>query len=186
MRDTGLLLRPATHRGDLGAVKELIDSDVNVNSVGKNTKKTALHWAATKGRADMALLLLRSGADRKVADKDGNTPLHLACAKGFNQDSDNMAKTILILLMPSLIAENQFNHPQNLWQKNNKGFAPLTLLTNAIRASDMQSSYVYSYLKSTTLQQKTRGPKVVLFQVPCTAGDGYEHRDDCKAAPAAQ
>lgn len=45
-------------------------------------RRTALHWAADRGDLAIAELLLRRGADRALADKQGKTPLDLALAHG--------------------------------------------------------------------------------------------------------
>ena len=39
---------------------------------------TPLHWAANRGRKDVARLLVESGADINKADLSGKTPLHWA------------------------------------------------------------------------------------------------------------
>ena len=39
---------------------------------------TPLHWAANRGRIDVARLLIKNGADINKADKSGKTPLDLA------------------------------------------------------------------------------------------------------------
>ena len=39
---------------------------------------TPLHWAANRGRIDVARLLVENGADINKADESGKTPLDLA------------------------------------------------------------------------------------------------------------
>ena len=41
--------------------------------------RSALHWAVTKGSVEVISCLLSAGGDSKLADCQGNTPLHLAC-----------------------------------------------------------------------------------------------------------
>ena len=41
-------------------------------------KRTALHFAAIKGRTDVALMLLNSGADPDFRDRNGSTPIQTA------------------------------------------------------------------------------------------------------------
>ena len=43
-----------------------------------HSRYSALHWAAVKGHADVATLLLQRGARLDLHDKHGNTPKLLA------------------------------------------------------------------------------------------------------------
>ena len=43
-----------------------------------NKKRSALHFAASRGADDLVHILLQQGADPNVQDCNGNTPLHLA------------------------------------------------------------------------------------------------------------
>lgn len=45
---------------------------------------TALHYAAARGVLNIILRLLSSGAEPDVANVQGSTPLHKACAFGQN------------------------------------------------------------------------------------------------------
>jgi hypothetical protein len=54
-------------------------TDPNIRDRDDNTP---LHFAASKGCAEVAKLLLRHGADPNVQDKRGQTPLHDAASKG--------------------------------------------------------------------------------------------------------
>jgi uncharacterized protein len=71
------------------AVKELIAQGADVNAVDKRTRSTPLHRAvtntgapATSGKMDCAIeitkLLLASGADPRIKNKNGKTPLDYA------------------------------------------------------------------------------------------------------------
>ena len=46
--------------------------------------RSALHWAVTKGSVEVITCLLGVGANSKLADCQGNTPLHLACVLTSN------------------------------------------------------------------------------------------------------
>lgn len=70
-------------------VKDLIKiCDLNVIN---NMMQTPLHVATMVNRPEMVDVLIKSGARLNVHDRRGNTPLHLACQKGF--------KDIVILLL---------------------------------------------------------------------------------------
>ena len=60
-------------------VKDL-GADLNMRTVSGDT---ALHWAASKGGADVARVLVREfGADVNSKQNDGWTPLHWAASEG--------------------------------------------------------------------------------------------------------
>ncbi len=70
----------ATKKGDVKAVKEIIDAGVDINYRQPCGSATALIWAAYKGYFDVVQLLIAEGADFTIADKDG-TPLENAMLK---------------------------------------------------------------------------------------------------------
>ncbi|PQE33956.1 hypothetical protein CJF32_00002798 [Rutstroemia sp. NJR-2017a WRK4] len=72
----------AAKKGRWEVVKLLLGTGlVQVNS--KNIAgQPPLFWPAAKGYVDIVELLLQAGADYKIADKDGNTPLSIAEENG--------------------------------------------------------------------------------------------------------
>lgn len=48
-----------------------------------NLRQTALHLAVLTNQPHIVRLLVVYGADLEVRNRDGNTPLHLACMHGF-------------------------------------------------------------------------------------------------------
>jgi ankyrin repeat protein len=61
-------------------VENLIAEGVDV-SCADSKKRTALHFAASKGDVATVRVLLSHGANPNLRDVNGNTPLHLAaCA----------------------------------------------------------------------------------------------------------
>jgi uncharacterized protein len=73
----------AAERGDVGAVRDLIRSGVDVNAA-QGDGMTALHWAAFHGNAEMASALVRAKANTKAVTRLGHyTALHLAAKGGF-------------------------------------------------------------------------------------------------------
>ena len=71
-------------RGDKGEqvdkVRMLLQHGAEVNALGPKGR-SALHYAAIGGYADSIDLLLASGADKKLQDATGQTPLDLALTK---------------------------------------------------------------------------------------------------------
>ena len=68
----------AAMRGDLAAVRSLLDAGEDVNGA-RGDGMTALHWAAMKGRLDLAEMLVDAGADLEAGTRlGGHTPLHVA------------------------------------------------------------------------------------------------------------
>jgi ankyrin repeat protein len=72
----------AARRGDLEAVKALLKDGADVNApLGDGM--TALHWAAERGNAELASVLLYAGANPAVVTRVGQyTPLHIAARAG--------------------------------------------------------------------------------------------------------
>jgi ankyrin repeat protein len=65
-------LHLASFFGQLAAVRALLDAGADLHAVSRNSlKNTALHAATAGKHADVALLLLESGADDRVVDGGG-------------------------------------------------------------------------------------------------------------------
>src|SRR6187431_1669216 len=72
----------AAQLGDRDAVKALLKQAADVNA-SQGDGMTALHWAAMKGDAEMAQLLLYAGANVRAATRIGGyTPLFMAAERG--------------------------------------------------------------------------------------------------------
>src|ERR1041384_12505 len=74
----------AAQNGDRETVKALLKKGVDVNEAqGDGT--TALHWAAMKGDAEMARMLLVAGANVRATTRLGSyTALYLAAKGGYS------------------------------------------------------------------------------------------------------
>lgn len=75
-------LMRAAGAGKLDAVRLLIERGAKVNSAEPRFSYTALHFAATLGRAEGVAELAKAGANIEARASVGVTPLQLACAKG--------------------------------------------------------------------------------------------------------
>ena len=79
-------LHQAAERGDVQAVRALLDQGAQVNEEGDPGDKwlhaTALHWAAARGHLQVMELLLDRGADVNVTIGHNQTPLHWASGTG--------------------------------------------------------------------------------------------------------
>jgi len=79
---SGSALTDAAMRGDKTAVSTLIKQGVDVGAA-QGDGMTALHWAAERGDAEMAELLVYAGANVSAVTRIGlYTPLHLAAKAG--------------------------------------------------------------------------------------------------------
>lgn len=79
-------LHKAAERGDVQAVRTLLDQGAQVNEEGDPGDKwfhaTALHWASARGHLQVMELLLDRGADVNVTIGHNQTPLHWASGAG--------------------------------------------------------------------------------------------------------
>ncbi len=73
----GCSLCEPVKKGNLPAIKRLLDKNAKVNAKDLNGY-TPLMWAARTSKNDILNLLLSHGANINVKDKRGNTPLLLA------------------------------------------------------------------------------------------------------------
>ena len=84
-------LADAAMKGDKDAIKTLLKQGADVG-VAQGDGMTALHWAAERGDADMAQLLIVAGANVQAVTRIGlYTPLHLAAKSG----STDVVKAII-------------------------------------------------------------------------------------------
>ena len=75
----------AAQRGDVEAVESLLEEGADVNAA-QGDGMTALHWAAERGHAAVAELLIAAGAAVDAESRIGSyTPLHLASRGGHGQ-----------------------------------------------------------------------------------------------------
>jgi ankyrin repeat protein len=74
--DTALMI--AAYKGNVGAVKALIEKEVEVNRTGW----TALHYAAATGNDEIVRILLDESAYIDAASPNGTTPIMMAARGG--------------------------------------------------------------------------------------------------------
>ncbi|XP_012060943.1 PREDICTED: ankyrin repeat domain-containing protein 40-like [Atta cephalotes] len=67
-------LRERVCLGDTEAVQDLLTLGVDVNAREPVSGWTALHWACKEGYLDIAVLLLKNGADKNIRSEIGETP----------------------------------------------------------------------------------------------------------------
>jgi ankyrin repeat protein len=83
----------AAKRGDLGTVRQLVQSDpAELKKKDAAFGATPLHWAALRGHKDVVTFLLSAGADTKATNRDGETPLQVARRAGKNDVVEVLTK----------------------------------------------------------------------------------------------
>src|SRR5436305_2057973 len=83
----------AAFRGDIDAVRDLIDKGADINE-RDSFNSTALHYAVTKRNGEMVDLLLERGADVSVKDTAGEDAIFIA---GDNGDVQLVARLKAIM-----------------------------------------------------------------------------------------
>ena len=78
-------LHVAAYAGLSGVALRLLENEASVSSVSSldAQSRTPLHWAAAKGRANVASLLIQYGSNPDSDDEKGTKPIHLAARKNF-------------------------------------------------------------------------------------------------------
>ncbi|KLO17255.1 ankyrin [Schizopora paradoxa] len=74
----GLSIHKAAENKQLSLVIALVEENPDCVKATDDDGRTALHWAATVGAADIVAYLLEHGADKDVQDSMNWTPLHCA------------------------------------------------------------------------------------------------------------
>ena len=69
-------------------VKELLQSNANIEAKGGGLKQTPLHFAAKRGHRDIVDLLLKEKADIEAKNVNQSTPLHFAVGSGHRDIVD--------------------------------------------------------------------------------------------------
>ncbi|CAB0042769.1 unnamed protein product [Trichogramma brassicae] len=77
-----------TH-GYIDFVERFLESGQDPNLVLESTGESPLHMALKWGHNDVAMLLLKKGANVNLANRDGVTPLHLISDRDFYYENDD-------------------------------------------------------------------------------------------------
>ncbi|CAG8688538.1 4543_t:CDS:10, partial [Racocetra persica] len=117
-------LHYAVAQGDLGKVKEILQSKtVEVDDKDHNNF-TPLHIAVGRENHNIVIELLQHGADPNTQDDEGSTPMHSA-AEGNNLKLLNAASGIVNEDRELLLVASNQEHPQEveIWLQHLKQFA---------------------------------------------------------------
>ena len=104
---------------DVNSVMDWRSSDGDVIS---STGGNALHLAVCKGKKGLVELLIKAGCDINKVDKEGNTPLHLAC-----KHPSDYKEIVHYLLEVNNDSVQKKLQTLNINCKNHKGQTPLML-----------------------------------------------------------
>src|SRR5687768_11293740 len=91
LRAAGSDVADAVMRGDVAAVRALIQKKADVNAA-QDDGATALHWAVYCDNVEVVDMLLRAGA-KPAANREGMTPLAMAALYGNPQVVDRLLKS---------------------------------------------------------------------------------------------
>lgn len=68
----------AAHEGDVDRVRQFLQKGADINAVITNNGNTALHWAISRGHANVVEELVQAGARLDMPDKKGHTQMDFA------------------------------------------------------------------------------------------------------------
>jgi ankyrin repeat protein len=132
----GQTLLFAAKQGDVSLLQQILDNTPSTQipeliNAKDEDEYTCLHWASLKGKADIAQLLIRYGANLNARDDEGNTPLHIATKFG---QLDVVLELIAAVQSPSTAVPStssstpSFRSNSNITQinlQNEDGMTPL-------------------------------------------------------------
>jgi uncharacterized protein len=127
--------------GNIGWVRMLIKSGINLNIKYSYYGWTALHWAAFHGKLDIVKALINAGADVNAKDNDGWTALHLAAKYG-----DLDVVKALINAGADLNVQDNFGRTALHWAARNGKLDIVKALINAGADLNTQTSYDWTAL----------------------------------------
>jgi ankyrin repeat protein len=118
-------LHHAVRQGNIAATMALIDGGANINEISASDSTTPLLHAAINGHFDLAMQLVKRGADVKLASMHGLTPLYAAINTFWHPRSRypqpqavQLQKTTHYELMDALIkagADVNVRMKKNIW-----------------------------------------------------------------------
>ena len=82
----------AARKGDLTALQQHIDAEVDIDDRDKKDESTPLHYAAYYGQVETVKWLVEKGADKNARNNDGITPLDAAYARMEYDEFDSDAR----------------------------------------------------------------------------------------------
>jgi len=135
-------------KNDVKKVQELIDDGINVNSTNEKNGWTALHYAADKGRAKIAKILIENGADIDRRDVKGRTPLHIAAIKG----NVKVAKVLLNYGADPNVLDAKGKRPLD-YSLENQRKALVVLLTETLPEEEQDQEKLFIAVKNCDLKK---------------------------------
>lgn len=167
--DYTLLLYPAIQRGDLGAVRTLIERGGNINIQIEPDLLTPLSYAIIAEKNEIAKILVIRGADFNLSSVDGKTSAHFAAQKqnlsllsflcDYGADlyrKDNAGVTAIDLIAEDLRARFLIDRAKSKIELNN-------LLAYFVSSNDVTSAYVVLQ-KGADIEAKDSSGKTILLQ----------------------
>uniref|UniRef100_A0A6P7FSL2 Uncharacterized protein LOC114333657 n=1 Tax=Diabrotica virgifera virgifera TaxID=50390 RepID=A0A6P7FSL2_DIAVI len=137
----------ATEQGDEYKVRHFIENGADLNEVRNGI--SLIHYAVISDRPEITAMLIESGVDLNVTDKDGNNPLHLAVLK----NRINVAKVLIQNAAWDVIATN--NNGESVldsFQRNQRRFSNWSNFEKLLHEA---SATTYPQCASTSIQGNT-------------------------------
>lgn len=88
----------AAKRGNDDLINEYVEQGLNAKKVDA-LGNSALHWAAAGNHVDCITLLLKLGLDPNQPNRDGETPLHKAAWKNYEEAAAALVRDAHATLM---------------------------------------------------------------------------------------
>lgn len=178
------LLADAARRGDLSAVRALLRGGAEVNGT-RGDGMSALHWAADRGDAELASLLLYAGAKPNAGTRIGSyTPLHIAARTGRGEIVEELLSAGA---NPQAVTTNSYVQPIHLAASSGDARALRALISVGANVDAREGAWGQTPLTFAAAANRVDAIRILLEagadpSLPSAVIDTAEHERADKAA----